>query len=873
MNYKVTLLHNTMKNLISNSLLKTATALATIAFLVSCGGSNPESNSNTSASANTGNTELANNDTSDTNTALSEFNALETIAVASPTAADFSASSFINRASTLSATALTSSVAQVADEQIEELIIKYKERQLISDSDLTRNGISTNVSSKATQLTKGAAPSISTLSTGITGVANKHGLNMAFQLATHDDSGVFSIGKSVSAAEAKKIAAEMQAADSNIEYVSLNKRMHRSVTPNDPGFTNGYMWALENSSTYGIKAETAWNYSNGNGVVVAVVDTGYRPHVDMAGRILKGYDFIHNRIVANDGNGRDSNAIDNGDGYPYGFCGYRDSSENSWHGTHVSGTIAANTNNGLGVSGIAYGAKILPVRVLGRCGGYTNDIADAIVWASGGKVSGVPTNKTPAKVINLSLGGDADSYGVCGTLMQRAITKARANGAIVVVAAGNSNENANYSSPANCSDAITVGATSSAGNRASFSNYGDKVDISAPGVDIVSTLNSGAYSVGQDNVYASYNGTSMATPHVAAALALMLSYKPRLRPVDAENIIKQSVNSFAGGSCDNVGSGGCGTGILDASKAVSQLSSTAWRVANDFDGNGRSDVLFKQPIAGETGALLVAYLNKSKYALGSSGLVFDANSKVSAIGDFNGDGRSDILETNASGTITNIRYMAARANFATTPVTGAQPSGSVVQGAADTNGDGLDDVILKNAAGQIIVSLQNGSGAFTYSTVKSLSSTAVYKGAGDFNGDGKADLVFQDSASNVVSVVYMNGAAELGTATIGLAGGQSVVGVGRFYKDSAANLLVKNTAGQVYVGRVSGDSVGLTLIAKLAANVAIAHVGDYDGNGQDDVLWRKTGSKTSGVLSFSGTKVSKINMASLIANLLVQAKP
>ncbi len=863
-----------MKHLISNSFLKTASALATIAFLVSCGGSNSESN--TSANVSTGINELANNDTSQVNTALNEFNALETIDVASSTSADYAASTFISRASSLSSNELTGSINKVADNKVEELIIKYKARQLVINSDLTSPHTSINTASSANKLASnvnGVTPSISSLSSGIASVANKHGLKMAFQLATHDDSGVFTMGKSVSIAEAKKIAAEMQATDSNIEYVSLNKRMHRSMTPNDPGFTNGYLWALQNSSPYGIQAESAWNYSNGNGVVVAVVDTGYRPHVDMSGRILKGYDFIHNRLVANDGNGRDSNAIDNGDGYSFGFCGDYSSSENSWHGTHVSGTIAANTNNGLGVSGIAYGAKILPVRVLGRCGGYTNDIADAIVWASGGKVSGAPTNKTPAKVINLSLGGEADNYGVCDPLMQRAITKARANGAIVVVAAGNEGENANNSSPANCTDATTVGATNSSGNRASFSNYGDKVDISAPGVDIVSTLNSGTNSVGKDNVYSSYNGTSMATPHVAATIALMLSYKPRLRAVDAENLIKQAVNSFAGGSCDANSYGGCGTGILDASKAVSQLSSTALRATNDFDGNGRSDILFKQPIAGESGALLVAYLNKSRYALGTSGLVFDANRKVSAIGDFNGDGRADILETNASGVITNILFMVARANIATTPVTGTQPTGSVVQGAADINGDGLDDVILKNVAGQISVSIQNGSGAFTYNTVKALSSTAVYKGAGDFNGDGKADLVFQDSASNVVSVVYMNGAAELATATIGLAGGQSVVGVGRFYKDSATNLLIKNTAGRVYVGRIFGNSVSLTLIAKLAANVGIAHVGDYDGNGQDDVLWRKTGSKTSGILSFIGSTVRKISMTSLIANLLVQAKP
>src|SRR5690606_7514122 len=129
-----------------------------------------------------------------------------------------------------------------------------------------------------------------------------------------------------------------------------------------------------------------------------------------------------------------------GGGYPPQDSG------SSWHGTHVAGTIAAVTNNGIGVAGVAYNAKVVPVRVLGKCGGLTSDIADAIVWASGGSVTGVPSNPYPADVINMSLGGG----GSCSSTTQAAINTARSNGTVVVVAAGNENTNASNSNPANC---------------------------------------------------------------------------------------------------------------------------------------------------------------------------------------------------------------------------------------------------------------------------------------------------------------------------------------------------------------------------------------------------------------------------------------
>jgi serine protease len=205
-----------------------------------------------------------------------------------------------------------------------------------------------------------------------------------------------------------------------------------------------------------------------------------------------GYDFISDAAIANDGGGRDADATDPGDWTAANECAAGEPASNSsWHGTHVAGTIAAKTNNGVGVAGVAYNAKIVPVRVLGKCGGYTSDIADAIIWASGGTVTGVPANANVAKVINMSLGGG----GACDTTTQNAINSARSRGTVIIVAAGNENQNASNSNPANCAGVVAVAATGKTGGRASYSNYGTVVDVAAPGGDgsysILSTLNAG----------------------------------------------------------------------------------------------------------------------------------------------------------------------------------------------------------------------------------------------------------------------------------------------------------------------------------------------------------------------------------------------
>ena len=351
-----------------------------------------------------------------------------------------------------------------------------------------------------------------------------------------------------------------------VASVEADLWMTADVLPNDPFAAQ--LWGLLGSadgSPYGIDARAAWGTTTGAGVVVAVIDTGLVAHSDLAGQSVAGYDMISDVAIANDGNGRDADASDPGDWIPA-------VANSSWHGTHVAGTIGALAGNGIGVFGGAPGVKIQPVRVLGVGGGYSSDIADGIRWAAGGGVPGVPANATPARVLNLSLGGPSPS---CPTEYVSAIDAARALGAVVVVAAGNAAIDAGGDTPANCPDALTVAATDQAGLRASFSNFGSSVDLAAPGVGIWSTIDSGT-TVPAGPTYAQYDGTSMATPHVALSAALLAGAHPSLPPDAIEVVLGATVTAFAAdGTAGGCPALGCGAGIVHVGQAFARLALAA----------------------------------------------------------------------------------------------------------------------------------------------------------------------------------------------------------------------------------------------------------------------------------------------------------
>ncbi|MDQ1049450.1 S8 family serine peptidase [Streptomyces sp. V4I2] len=393
------------------------------------------------------------------------------------------------------------------------------------------------------------------------------GEDLDFQRRLGTGAALVDLGADLSGADVADVVAEFKA-DPQVAYVVPDRLNTAKADPNDTEYAK--QWDLF-ESTAGMNVPGAWTTSTGTGVTVAVIDTGYVAHTDLAANIVAGYDFIADTAVSVDGNGRDSNPADPGDYYAANECGSGiPASSSSWHGTHVAGTIAAVTNNSKGVAGIAYGAKISPVRVLGKCGGYDSDIIDAITWASGGTVSGVPANTNVAKVINMSLGGD----GACTSATQSAINAAVNRGTTIAVAAGNDNENVSSHSPGNCANIISVAATNRTGAKASYSNYGSLVDISAPGGQtstgtangILSTLNSGASTPSTES-YAYYQGTSMATPHIAGLVALLKSANSSLTPAQIETAIKNNARALPG-AC----SGGCGAGLADAAKTVAAVS-------------------------------------------------------------------------------------------------------------------------------------------------------------------------------------------------------------------------------------------------------------------------------------------------------------
>ncbi len=410
------------------------------------------------------------------------------------------------------------------------------------------------------------------------------GLSLSYAAAgPAPDLHVLQLPRAMTTAEAAQLAAQV-ATSPSVAYAEPNVRLYPALIPSDPRYA-AEMWHLQPvnpvgtsnpANNYGVNMPPAWDITTGNSnLVVAVIDTGgLLNHEDLAGRTPagnSGYDFVSDPFVGNDDDGRDPDPSDPGDWVEISDgCGVP--TDSSWHGSHVAGTIGASANNGKGVVGVNWASRLLHLRGLGKCGGTLNDIAAAVRWAAGLSVSGVPDNPNPARVINMSLGGG----GSCSITMQDAINAAVATGAVVVVAAGNSDQNVSNFQPGNCNNVITVAATDQDGYKASYSNFGSLVELSAPGGDsplydtgVLSTVSNGTTSPTTDG-YAAYNGTSMASPHVAGIVSLMLSVNPGLSNTEVLDILQDTVTPFPGYS--DCSTSTCGAGIVNAGNAVEEAA-------------------------------------------------------------------------------------------------------------------------------------------------------------------------------------------------------------------------------------------------------------------------------------------------------------
>jgi serine protease len=406
------------------------------------------------------------------------------------------------------------------------------------------------------------------------------GVALAYVRPMSGDAHVLRLPGRLPVAEVESMARRIGALP-DVEYAEPDHLMFSTLTPNDASYSSQWHYF----ETHGINAPAAWDITTGSSSIrVAVLDSGITDHPDLDGRWLGGYDFIANLSTANDSNGRDSDPHDPGNWITSaeaasGFFTGCAVTNSTWHGTHVAGTIGAASNNDSGVAGINWVSPLVPVRVVGKCFGFISDIADGMRWAAGLAVSGVPANPHPAKVLNLSLSGP----GLCSTTYQNAINAVNAAGSIIVVAAGNNGSDLRFNSyqPANCNGVITVAATDRGGDRALYSNFGPVVEISAPGGEtftsspspmpqngVLSTLNTGT-TTPITGTYGYYQGTSMAAPHVAGVLSLMVSLNPTLNFTQSLQILQSTARPFPGGSSCTTST--CGSGIVDAAAALNAV--------------------------------------------------------------------------------------------------------------------------------------------------------------------------------------------------------------------------------------------------------------------------------------------------------------
>lgn len=389
---------------------------------------------------------------------------------------------------------------------------------------------------------------------------------------------VFATSRKLDRVESEALMRQI-AADPNVEYVEPVVRMVRYATPTDPGWASQWGLKIPTESAGGINLPPALDKATGSGVVVAVLDTGVAEHPDLSANVLfaQGYDFFE----------RKPGGYDPGDWVTANQCGGTHAAEpSSWHGTHVAGTIAALTNNGIGVASVAPDSVILPVRVLGPCGGSSTSIADAIMWTAGATVAGAANNTVEVDVINMSLGGVRPS--TCPNIYRDALNYAHGQGISVVVAAGNDDADVTLAggvgyTMGNCSTNLIVvggigplgrrgGVANSGGTQAGHgSNHGTRVDVAAPmgtgwspGTDqVLSTVNTGA-TVPSAPGYAYYYGTSMASPHVAGVVALMQSAaEEKLTPAQVKEFLMTTARPFPAPVDKPVG-----VGIVDADAAV-----------------------------------------------------------------------------------------------------------------------------------------------------------------------------------------------------------------------------------------------------------------------------------------------------------------
>jgi len=686
-------------------------------------------------------------------------------------------------------------------------------------------------------------------------------------------------------------------ADAAVKFADVDQLRYPLSVPNDPLFppTTGAsgQWYMNTPSSTPVTVQgvqttdlaatdavSAWSITTGStGVVIADVDTGVRfDHPDLlragfagGGRLLPGYDFVGEDqssqgeplgtyLMANDGDGWDPDPSDPGDWISsadtenslFANCTVENS---SWHGTRVVGIVGAITDNDVGIAGMSWGPWVLPVRALGKCGGYDSDIITGIEWAAGMPVTGtgvtVPDNPYPADIINLSLGGSS----TCPSDYQDVLTTVTGSGVLVVASAGNSTSAITASSsveaPANCSSSVSgiiaVAGLRNVGTKVGYSSLGPEVGIAAPAGNCINssgdclrsidtTTNLGTTTPGTNSYSNETNenlGTSFSAPIVSGIAALMRSVNYNLTPTQLVARLESSASAFPPNTgniavcpsldastdeCSCPPSGQCGSGMANALQAVQAAERPIAAVSlPSAISSGAAAVFDASGSAAACNRTIVAY---AWTATGGVTIVSGANSAQLSI--LSGSGTVTLVVTDSAGasdTATiDVTPTSASSTAPTSAGTSACPTAITAVPAAPTVSAAFAPAsVIETVAATLTITFKNGN-AFDLTEA-------------DFVDTLPSGLAIAASPAPTTTCAFTNSSLTVASNTLTLTGGDippkssctvtltvSSSAAGTFTNAIAAGALSTGPAG----GNTAAMSAVLTVTTPQPATVAAA---------------------------------------------------
>ncbi|MBF0608294.1 MAG: S8 family serine peptidase [Candidatus Magnetobacterium sp. LHC-1] len=615
-----------------------------------------------------------------------------------------------------------------------------------------------------------------------------------------------------------------------------------------------------------VGATNAWSMGyDGSGYAVAVLDTGVdKEHPFLAGSVVSEACYSTTNAGYKTSSicpGGVASSTDPGSAMPYaGSCPNRSGqSGNCAHGTHVAGMVAGRNDGSL--SGVANKASIIAIQVFSRlddaesCKHYGTDSCTTSFSSDGIKgIERVIELKDTYKIaaINMSL-GSGRYYSNCdkeSSAYKAAIDNARSVGIASIIASGNSGYSDSIASPGCISTAISVGSTTSADQVSDFSNSASFLNLLAPGSDINSAI--------PDGQYESKNGTSMATPHVAGAWAVLKQAKPSATIEEILDALVKTGLSITDGRNNITKSR---IQVDAAAKALTSGGPATKKVKNDFNADGKSDILLQNTT---NGAVYIWLMNGTNIAGG--GFVVEGMSaewEIKGIGDFNGDGKGDILLQNVSNGDVAIWTMNGTGISSGDYVITGIPLQWQFTAFEDFDGDGKADILLQNSdSGDVVMWFMNGasitSGVYV---VKGMPSNWAFRGAADLNGDAKSDMLWQDTTNGDVYAMLMNGASasDGDFVAMGIPDNWKIKAVGDFDGDGKADVIWQdNVSGDTAMWLMNGHKVagGNYLVKGIPSAWQIKTTGDFSGDGKVDVLWQDNASGDTAMWLMNGLNIA-----------------